>query len=408
MFWKKRPVSVFKDSFTNLATWYANPTQRASIHPIIHTIVNQISNDLLRCGFAVRFEGVDPATARSFESRLQERFLQLNLSKHLFEWSKQAFLSPHGALLLLHTKDASDWSSPIDPHSITLVEQINVIPGNDFSVAFDNATDPLAKNYQQPHFVISGKVVHSSRALWCKHSWDFVAQKGTSMVQSLSTSVGGFDSALHAAQRLLERVGALLFESDELRIDRNSPAVIQQLLVHIRDNLKSNGALGLRRGDKISMLSFENLAHFSHIYEFLLDSLSMLSGVPRLLLLGHQKSSLGSGRAHHEELIAYFQRIHGLQERLLVPQISYLVFLLLHESQGTLAKLSSSKYSFFVQFHPLQSLDPMVLAQMNLYRSQMHAADIASGKISAKEARFLDPLYAHLDDPGPDLGDRIQ
>ena len=88
---------------------------------------------------------------------------------------------------------------------------------------------------------ISQNLLFNYKANFARPKW-----QGISIVDKIEEAISAQEAGLTGSRHILERIGAVILKSDQINLSKNAASKIAELVMMTRQNLKSNGAMGLR------------------------------------------------------------------------------------------------------------------------------------------------------------------
>jgi len=286
------------------------------------------------------------------------------------------------------------------PTSIDKVEFINLIDDPDlFSVTSRNISDPNRKDFKAPSFQVSGMNIHPSRIAWLVNEYDSQLEEGISLVDVVIDGVRAQTAGLKGSTHILERLGAILFKSKANDLGENSATTISEILAVMKSNLKSSGVFGLLPDDDVTLLNF-TFAGVKDVFDNVMDNLSGLSKVPRMVILGARGGGIITGDGAEAEVESYFRDVGSFMSIQVTPILRKTFDLFLIEKDTDLIKLlkthNVTELDYEIEYNSLFQLNDKSAADIRKTNSESDEIDFKAGKVTGDELRDLDDRYSGL------------
>jgi phage-related protein (TIGR01555 family) len=376
----------------------------------LQTIVTAPAHDATREGFDLKVKiGKDDDEADNSEEQdaivkaFWKRWKELDLNNKRYEMIKFSRIYREGSGMYIGidggntgTAETVDITTEI-PKEIKKITFINVLedPAT-FTLDVPNNSDPTGEDYGRIEYMINGRRVHDSRVIPFIQNFNIRALKGTSVVATVEKSIRAQNAALSGTKTVLERLGAILFKSESISLAENAAAKVRLLLTHIKSNLKSTGAMGLKPGDEASLLS-HNFSNIKDVFDFIFSNMSGESALPQSILMGTGRTNIITGSGDSADLERYYQRVEAAQENQLIKVDERLVDLIFRETDSPVnAATKGKKISWEIEYNSLWSISDKEQAEVDQMNSERDKNDIEDGKVSPDEARMLDPRLSEL------------
>jgi phage-related protein (TIGR01555 family) len=295
-------------------------------------------------------------------------------------------------------KDTKNQAMPI-PDLFKSIDYINVITDPEqYYIEIINSYDATVEDYNQPTFYISGNPTDPSRIIYHVNDFDPQTQEGISVVQNILEISDALDGAVMGTKNILERLGAVIVKSKHLQLSENTRGTITEILNGIKYNLKNASILGLPPESDVDLMNFQ-FAGLNTAYEFIFDIMSMITEVPKSVLIGSSKANMITGEGEKGSLENYYDRIRSFQENQLQFVIRRIVDLYSRETSGAVYKaLGGKELIYDIDFNPLVRPSAREDAEVSKIKSERDKLDVDMGKITGIEAGELDPRVSHLMD----------
>jgi len=372
-------------------------------------IVNALADDATREWFKIKITKIgedddfNSDVAEQIAQAMLERAKDFNLQEKIRNLIKFSRIYDEGSLLYFGidggragTAETLNKSIPI-PASINKVDFINLVDDPDlFDTIIYNISDPTVNTYNVPMFQISGMEIHPSRVAYLVNEYDSQSETGISLVDIVRDGVLAQSAGLSGSTHILERLGAIKYKSSQNSLDENNRTTIAEVLLFMREKLKSNGAIAVLPEDEVELLQY-TFSGTKDVFDYVIENLTGLSGVPRMRIMGHRGGGIITGDGSEAELLNWFSEVSGYQENRLAPILRKTFDLFLRETGTQLGRLVNGKtidYDF--EFCSLYEMTDKARAESREINAKADKIDFETGKATGEELRSLDPRYKDL------------
>jgi phage-related protein (TIGR01555 family) len=295
-------------------------------------------------------------------------------------------------------KAAQSLTSPL-PAKVKSIKKFNVLSDPiDFQLVSENTGNLKSTKYNVPIYEIQGERVDPSRIIAFVNSFRSRDLEGISVVDRVRTGLEAQSAALFGSTTILERLGAILYKSTNVTLEKNSKQLVTALLAAIKSRLKSTGILGLRPNDEATLLTY-SFSGIKDVFEFVLDNLAALSGVPKTILLGSSPGGIVSGDGTNAVLMQYYQRLESMQETELTKADRYLIDLFSITEDSQLYQITKGdKLPYVIKYNPVWGISEKEQAEIRKMNAESDKIDFETGKAGGMELRALDERYDDSED----------
>ncbi len=370
---------------------------------VMQQIVNRPAHDATREWIDLVMDSIDVSEQTLI--RLEELKLKEKL-REAIKWSR-VFRKGAGLFYGVQADNVDNQRNLGDqmPSKIRKIDYINVLSNpNLVQITIDNTTEPTMRNFNVPTFTIANEVIHPSRMAWIANEWDPDTLEGISVVEVAFDAVAAQDTALWSTSSLLQVISILGFKSEDF-VEMTLEEKIEYL-AHMKAWMDTQSVIGLGKDEELSRVNAD-FGGLKDAYEFVWQSVSAYSIIPVSVIIGRMQGIL---TAADEDAVNYYSGISQFQELTLRRIIQQVIDLVHSETEVEPGKsLRGSKPTYKMTFNSLWKMSPIAQAEIEAKNSERDSKDVGIGKISATQARELDPRTSHLaledpkeDDPEPE------
>lgn len=363
---------------------------------VVGRIIDAPAADALRNGFELHTPGYEKL---GIPEMLMEKLSDLEFYKKAFRWLIDTRLYNRGGLMypivseLGMDHSRTYLSRPLKKTDIECVKSLNVIPQEMISFTIQNY-DPHAVGFGEiDELFIQGKPLNFNRIHHYIEGLDIYRTRGISMLDRIVVGAKGLAVAEWTIQNLLLRYRALLIKYPAAEAVSQTPArqsALHKLMDKIKNQFSSKSVAAVPSNYEFQYLQTQ-LTGLKEATDFLYQYLATVSGVPQSKIKGSAQGELASSQ---EDERKYNESVRAFeQEGKLKSLIEFLVPFLLWERKGKIFKtlfdngIHPDDVKVEIEFNPLQSVNPMQDAQIDLINAQTDAANIQNGIITPEEAR---------------------
>lgn len=318
---------------------------------------------------------------------IQNRLVELDFPKKLKELIRYSRMYNMGGFLYFgidHAIPQTDvmLNTPI-PQDLNKIEFVNVFTPLHANILTQNE-NPLSKEYQKPKIRISGIEIHESRFYWLVNSYIPNKNRGISIIQTLLDGAKAHGIALWSVTTLLSELSVKVFKSPQ--IDNLNPDKTLELLNLIRTSISTQGVFAANNEESFERLNV-NLPHLKDIFDFLIETISGLSQIPKSRLLGQAQGTITGGQY---DLVSYYDSIAKFQEIELRPILERVIGLVIRERSGQIYRTlgeSVGSLDWEFKFNPLWKLSDSEQSDIYLKQAQADKIYIESAVLSPNEVR---------------------
>lgn len=296
----------------------------------------------------------------------------------------------------LHLGTASAEFAPGRPLRFTVIDPVNVFPGD------YNSISPLRADYFRPRWWwVLGERVHRSRLIrlvanevpvLLRPAYNFM---GIPQAQILWDYILHFQECRTAEARLLKKFSMTVFKTSmqDILLSAQGTAELDRRVRYMVQTMSNDGVLAVDK-DSEDVIKLETpLSGVTDIVRQALEFLAALNRTPAVKLLGISPS--GFNATGESDIRNYYDHIASQQEKVLRPGIRRaLTCIQLHEFRSIDRGLD-------FDFAPLGEEDRAALATQQKTRADTVAVYLDRGVISAEEARGA--LASDPDSPFADI-----
>lgn len=360
-------------------------------------IVDRIAKDTVRKWFEIKcmYNGKD--LGRLIQNRLDELCVKEKI-KEMMTW-KGVFNRGSGIYISTsHENQIGKQEEPINKSSLKKIDFINVFDQPDrVNIYIPNTQDVTKADYNKIIYRTNGWNIHKDRIRWVCDSFVPMDREGTSLIQACWDAVVAADNALWSSSTMLHELSMKIFKSKWLV--GLSPSQRAEFLYQLAYTTNSQSAIALDETEEYTRLQTGSLTGVKEVFDFVMDNLSGMADISRVVLLGKAHGVVGSD---DNEVLNYYSKIEQLQISDVVPILDYLVELILHEKDGEIYRETdgeSVKLDWEITPNSLYQLSPKAEAEVRLLNAQADQIDVTIGKASPQEIREKDERYVELAAP---------
>lgn len=319
--------------------WFANMREADDFftgNGLAQRIITAPAEEALRVGWDIESCEMDKEQEEMLKSLCEDLNIKDALSLAL-SWDRLF----GGAAILMLANDGGRLDEPLNEETLKSIERLDVFSPQDVSYTsaglYDNPTDP---NYGKPEFYnVIGKwgnafVVHESRLLMfygqpisnekrrMRNGW------GGSILEQVRDELVRLGSSFDAARMAIERLSqsVLKFNSlaQKMMHEDGENEVMRRLhMIDMGRHLLNTIAIDTDEDYTQHNVSISGLREVLEEFEI---AVSSATGIPMTILFG--RSPAGMSATGKSDLESYYNMVERIQERILRPQLSRLVYLL--------------------------------------------------------------------------------
>ena len=388
-----------------------NMAQNGLLRACIETVADDMTREwiTLRAGSATKGQrDDDPAATSEHLAQLEEATTRHNLqgvfheAAELVGYEGGAFVfidtgaSGEQLVTPLHLGTASTEFAPGRPLRFTVIDPVNVFPGD------YNSISPLRADYFRPRWWwVLGERVHESRLIrlvanevpvLLRPAYNFM---GLPQAQILWDYILHFQECRTAEARLLKKFSMTVFKTNmqDILLSAQGTVELDRRVRYMVQTMSNDGVLAVDK-DTEDVIKLETpLSGVTDIVRQALEFLAALNRTPAVKLLGISPS--GFNATGESDIRNYYDHITSQQEKVLRSGIRRaLECIQLHEFRAIDRGLD-------FDFAPLGEEDRAALATQQKTRADTVAVYLDRGVISAEEARAA--LAKDPDSPFADI-----
>jgi phage-related protein (TIGR01555 family) len=380
---------------------------------VVQRIIDAPAQDALRQGFKIKTNYDDEGV--ELDKLLMERLESLDYKRKFQQFLIYTRLYSRGAMVYPIVKERgmmpnrAHLGKSMKLEDVEKVMKLNIVREELFSYQVQSY-DPLAANFEEFMSVwIMGHDVHDSRFHLLVQNLDPVRQRGASTLERIKTACMGINVAEWTITQLLLRYRALLikYPAEELaRVkigERNGLMKrIAELVQAVKLQFSAKSVVGIPSNYDFEYLqtSFEGLKDAT---DFLYSFLSTVTRVPQNILRGSAMGELASSEKDQRD---YYELVKSEEQNLkLEPALQWLFPFLIYEREGQIYQrckehgIDLADVNPIVEFNPLQSVNPMVDAQIQQTKVTTYSLAKQSGLFptAALQDEAMKDLFPHID-----------
>lgn len=351
--------------------WYASDG-------FIQNIIDAPAEDSIREWFTIDTNREDIQLSRLIQNRLTE----LDFAKKLTELIRYIRLFNMGGILYYDIdskipQTPNELAKPL--RELNKIESIKVFSPKNIQFQFD--VNPLSKNYDNPKIRIGNAEVHSSRYKWICNGFLPDLQTGISALQTILPAIIAASTTLWSLTNALSELSIKTFKSPQVDTDETK---LVELISLIRHCTSTQSVFAHGVDESLERLNI-NLGGIDKALDYIMDTLSGLSKIPKSRLFGQAQGSITGGQY---DLKTYYDNIAKFQEIELRPIIDKTIELTLKETSGQIYKeVGNTNIDWEVKFNPLYKLNEIEQSDVNLKQAQTDQIYINLAVVSPDEVR---------------------
>jgi len=329
-------VTRFANTFRDWTTDTKEADELFTSNGLAQRIVTVPAEEALRAGWKVCSHEMDEELAEKLDS-LQEDLGVKGAMSLALSWDRLF----GGAVVLLMADDGGTLQEPLNEDSLKSIERLEVFSPQDVSYTGNYLyDDPLEANFGKPQFYsITSKwgnnfLVHESRLLMfygapitnerrrSRNGW------GGTVIEQIRDELlrlgSSFDAARVAIERLSQSVLKFHGLASKMMSDAGENEVMSRL--HVIDMGRHLlNTIAIDTGEEYTQHNV-TIGGLRDVLEEFEIAISAASGIPMTLLFG--RSPAGMSATGKSDLESYYNMVGKVQERVLRPQLSRLIYLL--------------------------------------------------------------------------------
>ena len=394
--------SVTQREGTLYYTGYNSYYEQYRTNGYLQTIVDNPADLMTKEGFTVATSNGDESFTTKLNDAIKLDYAKHDLVNKINEALKWGRLYPEGSglLPLIETRlDSEGMVAEQDlskqmPKMIRKIKKFNVLSEpDDFNINSANTGNPKSIGYNEPVYEIGGDHVHRSRMIPILKSFSARTMQGISVVDYTEDALKAHKAAISGSTTILERLGAIVYQSDSMKLDKKNKMAMKVLLTAIRERLKSTGIFGARKDDEIELLTYE-FKGIKDVFDFILDSMSGMSGIPKMVLQGRSPGGIISGDGANAELLQYYSDVESAQNTRLSKVDRYCIDLFMMTQESETFKITrGQEIPYTIDYFPIWSHSEPDMADMRKKNAKSDKIDYEIGKARSDELRELDNRY---------------